>query len=56
MKAPMNVKLYPRGYYECPKCGMGIEVLVRVLDKPSCGKHGAMEIKPKPKNFGKEES
>ena len=50
----MMKQLQPKGYYECPKCGTGIELLVRVSDKPTCGGHGLMEIKPKPKDFGKE--
>jgi len=50
----MMKQLQPKGYYECPKCGTGIELLVRVSDKPTCGGHGVMEIKPKPKDFGKE--
>lgn len=54
MRSPDNKQLKPSGYYECSKCGSGIEVHVRMFDAPICTSHGIMNLAKKPKNFGKE--
>jgi predicted nucleic acid-binding Zn ribbon protein len=54
MKAPVERKLYPKGYYECSLCGHGVEIHVRMTDKPMCTKHGIMQLSKKPNGFGKE--
>lgn len=54
MKAPIERKLYPSGYYECSLCGHGVEIHVRMTDKPTCTQHGVMQLSKKPNGFGKE--
>jgi predicted nucleic acid-binding Zn ribbon protein len=48
MKAPIERKLYPKGYYECSLCGHGVEIHVRMTEKPMCTKHGVMQLSKKP--------
>lgn len=35
----MERRLFPAGYYECPKCNSGLEVFVPLVEPPthSCG-------------------
>lgn len=35
----MEKPLYPKGYYECPKCSSGLEVFVPLVEPPThhCG-------------------
>lgn len=54
MKAMPQKTLFPKGYYECQSCGHGVEIHVRMTDKPSCTKHGVMKLSKKPSGFGKE--
>ena len=54
MQAPIEHKLYPKGYYQCLLCEEGIEIHVRMTQRPMCGKHGVMQLSKKPDGFGKE--
>jgi len=54
MKTPKGNTLYPKGYYECSLCRHGVEIHVRMTDKPMCTKHGVMRLSKKPSGFGKE--